>query len=305
MDSTILSLIENAPKIIVGVSGGRDSIALLHLLKDYYSQIYVAHVNYQTRANSYREEALVIQTCAQYQIPISVLKAEGCSLDMPNFEAHARKVRYQFYQECADKIGATLVLTAQHQHDLAETVLLRLLRGSNRLYIKKIRKLSPNLTLARPLLDWSRDDVTQYCIKHQIPWREDESNDSTYFLRNFLRKNVLPQLDGRVTNLYKRLALSARLNEEENAFLDKESARIRQQLGDEPLASQWLDLDSPIRRRVTTLLFDEKSLPAPGFSHLDEIIRKITQAKGDIVLWQDKGYQWKLTKGRLVFVKML
>ena len=303
MDSEIVSLLEDAPKVIVGVSGGRDSMALFHLLKPYYSKIYVAHVNYQTRDNSHIEEALVTQTCKQHQVSIGVLKAEGCSLDMPNFEAHARRVRYQFYQECADKIGATLILTAQHQSDLSETVLLRLLRGSNRLYMKKIRKLSSNLTLARPLLGWSRDEITNYCKENQIPWREDESNDSTYFLRNFLRKDILPQLRGRVANLDKRLALSAHLNQEENAFLDKESSRVRQLLGDEPLAIDWLTLDPPIRRRVTALLFEEKSLSAPTFHLLDEIVRKISRAKGGIILWQDKDWQWKLSKSRLVFVQ--
>ncbi|MGL5255323.1 MAG: tRNA lysidine(34) synthetase TilS [Brevinema sp.] len=305
MDSEIVTLIEKAPRIVVGISGGRDSMALLHLLKPYYSKIFVSHVNYQTRANSELEEALVTQTCHQHQIDFSVFKAEGCSLDMPNFEAHARRVRYQFYQQCADKIEASLVLTAQHRNDLVETVFLRLLRGSNRLYIKKIRKLSPNLVLARPLLDWSRDDITKYCQTNNIPWREDESNDSTYFLRNFLRKDILPQLNNRISNLDKRLALTAIINQEENDFLDRESARIRADLGDEPHVSEWLSLESPIRRRVTALLFEENNLPSPGFHQMDEIIRKISQAKGGIILWQDKGWQWKLSKGRLIFIKMI
>lgn len=301
LDSQILGLFAQSKGILAGISGGRDSMALLHLLQPFYSKLSVAHINYQTRSNSQLEEELVRQSCAALSLPCHVLKAEGCSLDMPNFEAHARKVRYAFYQEIAEQCGADILALGQHQSDLAETVLLRLLRGSPRLYVQKIRPLNKNLCLVRPLLSWSRSEITAHCEAHGLSWREDESNQSTYFLRNYLRHSILPLLSAKVPQTEARLALAARLCEESENFLQSEAQKQAALLGAGPEAKQFKALHPALKRRILALWFEEHSLPAPGVKACNEIFRKLSDAKGGIILHRQNKKEFALKGGRLIW----
>lgn len=183
--------------VVAGVSGGVDSVVLLHLLREGGFVPVAAHVNYGRRgADSDADEALVRRLCTQWGVPLRVHRGEiGGSV-----QEAAREVRYAFFGAVADEVGASAVATAHHRDDQAETLLLNLFRGAGPVGLAGIpvrRPLTPDSTVevVRPLLWALRSVIEAYARAHELPWREDASNQSVSYRRNVVRHEVLPLLE--------------------------------------------------------------------------------------------------------------
>ena len=191
-------------KLILAVSGGPDSLAMLHILAAIFppESLVVAHLNHGWRTEAAEEAEFVRETAVTLQIPchieetdvIDLARAEGLSL-----EEAGRKARYEFFARLARQVGAKAIAVGHHADDQAETVLMHLLRGSGLAGLRGMLAVSPlpgadDLWLVRPLLTTTRTEIEQYCQEHNLnPIIDPTNQDITYF-RNRLRHQLLPHL---------------------------------------------------------------------------------------------------------------
>jgi tRNA(Ile)-lysidine synthase len=176
-------------KYIVAVSGGVDSVVLLDALSRQGSlDLTIAHFDHGIRGNSADDRKFVESLAKKYNLVFEY--AEG-KLGPNASEATAREARYDFLDSVRHKHQATAIVTAHHQDDLVETIILNLLRGTGR---KGITSLKNTDTIKRPLLHCTKKEILQYAHTHAIEWHEDETNDSTEYLRNWIRHSIIPRL---------------------------------------------------------------------------------------------------------------
>ncbi|MEM7333715.1 MAG: tRNA lysidine(34) synthetase TilS [Chloroflexota bacterium] len=190
------------PKMIVGVSGGADSLALLHLLKELIGaeRLVVAHLDHGWRESSREDAEFVRQTAVSWRIPYHGQRLKSAK-KKTGLEAAGREARYQFLKDVARCEGASYMAVGHNQDDQVETILQHLLRGSGVAGLRGMSFAYPlmgdeQFTLIRPLLNTSREDIETYCqMNHLIP-RQDETNADPKFQRNRLRHELIPILKG-------------------------------------------------------------------------------------------------------------
>ncbi len=188
-------------RLLVAVSGGADSVALLRSLSqiaDRRELIHAAHFNHQWRAaESDADEQFVRELCDQLNVPLTCVRADSCGPPHPRSEQAARDLRYHFLTQAAYTLGARYVVTAHTASDRVETMLHNLCRGTGLSGVAaptQFRNLHEDLVLARPLLHANRDQVVAYLKAIGQPFREDSSNTDPAYKRNFIRHRVLPLL---------------------------------------------------------------------------------------------------------------
>lgn len=194
----------NDVTVLVAVSGGADSVALLRVMAQVaggMGWLVAAHFNHRLRRDdSDDDEAFVRDLSCQLNLPCEVERADDqqfSKIGGEGLEAAARAARYRFFQDAAHRCGARYVATAHTVDDQAETVLHRILRGTGLTGLAGIprqRLLCPGVTLVRPLLDFRRNEIIAYLESIQQPYRHDASNDQLRFTRNRIRRELLPQL---------------------------------------------------------------------------------------------------------------
>lgn len=187
----------NNVKLLVAVSGGMDSMVLLDLCNHFFSgKIGVAHINYQLRGkDSLADELLVEKICAQNNIPIftkRVIHDHTFGLGLNGLQEKAREIRYTYFQSIQQKFDYDYVLTAHHQEDVVETLLLKLVRGTGLRGAKGIP--SANQNIIRPLLSATKSMIETYAVNQHIQYRNDASNNSLKYDRNKVRHQVMPLL---------------------------------------------------------------------------------------------------------------
>ncbi len=195
--------LNKADPVLAAVSGGADSLALLHFLHSRHYPLVVAHFDHQLRPDSAADEAHVRALAAELGLPY-VSAAENVAAHAQaarlSVEEAARELRYRFLFQAARQAGAQAVATGHTADDQAETVLMHFLRGAGLAGLKGMppRSFLPvfdeTIALVRPLLDWTRAETEAYCQKHALLYRIDASNADTAYLRNQLRHELLPQL---------------------------------------------------------------------------------------------------------------
>ena len=182
-----------AGKYVVAVSGGVDSMVLLHLLAQMqrgqkYSFV-VAHFDHGIRPDSAEDRKLVQRTAESYGLPFVY---DQVSLGPTASEAVARDARYTFLHTVRTSAEADAIMTAHHQDDLLETVIINLFRGTKSRGLSSLRSTK---TLFRPLLSFTKQQIRDYAQQHKLEWREDSTNDDETYLRNYIRKQIMPRLD--------------------------------------------------------------------------------------------------------------
>ena len=194
------ALLQPGQRVVVGVSGGVDSMVLLEVLRRLGYRPVVAHVNYRLRgADSDADEALVRRFCRRHRLPLRVARIDlKVRTGGRAIQATARQVRYAFFRRVALLEGIDVVAVAHQRDDQAETLLLNLVRGSGLeglLGMRPKRRLGrENVWLVRPLLPVSRAEIEAWARAEGIPWREDVSNASLHYRRAVIRHKVLPLL---------------------------------------------------------------------------------------------------------------
>ena len=269
----------------IAYSGGRDSHVLLHWLASERAalgphRLRAAHVDHRLHADSARWAEHCAAVCAALDVPLDVhhVNARPASGDSP--EAAARAARYAAL--AAGLEDGDLLLTAHHQTDQAETVLLALVRGSGLAGAAAMpaQRRFGRGWLLRPLLDWPAVRVARYADDHGLAWAEDPSNRDARFDRNFVRAEALPLLAGRWPAAATTLARHAAHAADAQALLDEiataDGAHAPQ------LAVVQLAALSPARQRnLLRAWLHRHGAAAPSAARLDELLRQALTAAGD------------------------
>ncbi len=227
--------------VIVAVSGGADSTALLLALNElirsgwFSLRLTVAHLDHGLREQSKEDAAWVKQLATELGYPAVVRRVDvhkRAAETGDNLEQSARRVRYDFLKATARKARAQLILTAHTLDDQAETVLLRLLRGSAAEGLSGIESQRPleqgsNIQLGRPLISWARRaEVEDYCRAQQVEFRSDEMNENAEFTRVRIRKQLLPLMQSFNNKIVDALSRTAGLLREDADVLSLEAEKL-------------------------------------------------------------------------------
>ena len=195
-------LVSPGDKIIVGVSGGPDSVALLYLLNtlryDLGITLHVAHFNHKLRKSADRDQKFVIKLSRKLHVPITVSSAQQKFWKIKgSLEELARRYRFDFLIRTARKYKTSVIALGHTQDDLTETVLMRILRGTGMAGMRAIlpKRVIQGVTFVRPLLNFSKKEILSFLKKETIPYRIDPSNRSQKFFRNKIRLQLLPLLE--------------------------------------------------------------------------------------------------------------
>ncbi len=186
------NLFEKDERVVLGLSGGVDSMVLFHLLHELGIGIIAAHVNYNRRATAKREALELERIASRLDAPFECLDVkepiEG------NFQEEARKIRFSFFEKTAKKHGVEKVVLGHHLNDQIETFFMRLVKGGSFDTLKGMTPVEPfkDIKLVRPFLDVEKDTIVDYARKNDIPYFHDVSNDSPTHTRNRFRNRIIP-----------------------------------------------------------------------------------------------------------------
>ncbi len=298
-------------RIFIAVSGGLDSVALLHwlasplrlsLVRGRGPTLIVLHVNHHLQANSNEWEDFVQTLVAKYTLPLIIHQVDTKPAPAESIEAFARRERYAFFESCLEEGDALLL--AHHQNDEVETFFLNLSRGAglNGLSSMPERRPLGKGILIRPLLEYSRADLLAYAQKENLIWKEDPSNQDLRYDRNALRHDILPRISERWPDFNARVADTIRHLKTAreamdffiaNALEDLCHSREGGNLGWKPLltypiALQKLLLQAWIKRESHLVLSE---------AHLDRIVQDFLHSGRDKdPLFTLKG--WRLTRSQ-------
>ncbi len=214
------NLLSPHDRILMAVSGGLDSMALLHLMKQLDVEVAVAHCNFQLRdEDSDEDEAFVRAYCAKWNIPFFCKRFETnnyATAHKISIQMAARELRYAWFEELMAGKGFTKLATAHHFNDTIETMIINWVRGAG---IEGLRGIpSKRGNIIRPLLFATREEINTYAAEQAITWREDISNLTDDYQRNFIRHQVVPLLKRLNVSLENTLRESGIKMEDEWAF---------------------------------------------------------------------------------------
>lgn len=283
--------------LLVGFSGGLDSTVLLHLLHEYTArqsslyQLKAIHVHHGISANAddWAEHCRVI--CEKLTIPFLVERVSLIRESRQSLEAIARTARYQVFEKYLE--GGALI-TAHHQDDQLETLLLALKRGSGPRGLAGMPAVMSfaHGKLIRPLLNFSREDMERWAIETGLTWINDESNADNTYDRNFLRNEIIPHLKQRWPELGKTAARSAELcAEQENLITDIAAQDLSMVICDNgalDIAKLSL-LSEPRRHQVLRFWLREKTALVPSAHQLHLIWQEVALAREDatpLLVWE-------------------
>ena len=286
----------------VGFSGGLDSTVLLHWLKHALpagTALHAIHVHHGLQADADAWEAHCRALCADWGIPLQVEHVRIADRNR-NLEQQAREARHAAFKRHLQP-GDTLAL-AHHGDDVAETLLLRLMRGAGTEALGNMaeRENRANHHLWRPLLDFARADLLAYAQAHALSWVEDASNGDTGPDRNFLRQRVLPLLESRFGNVRARLSHSAALLREDAALLrplvEDALAICRSEAG--LSLSRLRALAPPLQAHVLRAWLSDAGHASPGAEALREFLHQLAEhTPDDDTRLDGPGYQIALWAG--------
>lgn len=274
--------------VVVAVSGGVDSVVLLHLLKELRNPTHpllVVHVDHQLRQESYRDARFVQELCEEWEIPCIVktvtVREEG---EKGSLQERARIARYKAFSEVMQREHSGILLTAHHADDQLETMVMRLARGTSLQGLSGIPRSRSfeNGTVHRPLLSFTKEELREYAVVNNLRYREDPSNQKKTYTRNRIRHDVIPNLKEEAPQVARHASsLASRLQEDEE-LLQQLTKSFVERMTIQTTAVSWsISLQSflegalPLQRRAIHLILNclsvEKSVTLTA-QHIEDIL---------------------------------
>ncbi|WP_300277188.1 tRNA lysidine(34) synthetase TilS, partial [Peptacetobacter sp.] len=195
------NMISDGDKIIVALSGGPDSVCLIHLLNRLKEsrnlEIYAAHLNHQIRGIEAQMDAMYVsELCNKLNIPVFIKSVDVpayCEKNGLSLEEGARKVRYEMLYEIKRRTGSNKIAVGHNMNDQAETVIMRIMRGTGLQGLRGIEYVRED-GIIRPILDIERKDIEEYCTKNELDPKIDKTNLESIYTRNRIRLELIPYM---------------------------------------------------------------------------------------------------------------
>lgn len=259
------NLLQKGDKIVLGLSGGPDSVCLLHVLKqleeEYDISIYAAHLNHQIRGIEAQKDVMYIsQLCDSLGIKFfvkSINVPEYCKKNGLSIEEGARKLRYEMFYEIKQKTKSNKIAIGHNLNDQAETILMRMMRGTGLQGLKGI-EYKRDETIIRPILDIERSSIESYCEEYNLNPRIDSTNLENIYTRNKIRLDLIPYMQENFnTNVIEsicRMGNNLKLDndyiEEEGNKKFKEVSKLNNNASVEIILDKYIDLHKAIKSRI-------------------------------------------------------
>ena len=293
VDKAFASLLESSKKIkymTVALSGGVDSVVLLHLLhqlqKTHHFTLKASHIHHGLSKNADKWVKFCEKLCTKLSVPLDIHYIKLPQKKSLGIEGEARRLRYE--KLLTSKTD--LVVLAHHEDDQAETFLLQLIRGAGVKGLSSMAHFDDSRRLWRPLLNTSRIEIESYAKKHQLKWIEDESNQNIDFDRNFIRLKVLPILKNRFNQITKVIYRSSSHLAEAQYLLDDlakidlksslKSTNYKHKLKVKALEK----LSNARAKNVLRYWLEINDQMMPSKDLLDELLRQVLTAKNDATI---------------------
>ena len=296
--------------IVVGVSAGPDSMALLYILKELREKIgfkiVVAHINHNVRKES-KEEALFLKKyCEDNDIIFEMMTITKYGDD--NFHNEARSIRYNYYEELIKKYGANYLMTGHHADDLIETILMRIVRGST---LRGYGGFSDcfqmdNYTIVRPLISVTKKELEDFDKKNDIPFCVDKSNFKDKYTRNRYRKNVLPFLKKEDKHVHEKFLKFSKEIMETDLYISKIVLKeINNVYHDNYLdIKKFKELDDIIKKRIIDYIFTsfyEDDIILIDDRHVTLVMEAVNSNKANLVFNLPNNYLLVKEYNRIYF----
>lgn len=318
---TKYNMIQDNDKVVIGVSGGPDSIALLTILnklkEKWNIKLYVAHINHRIRKEAEEETEYVKDFCAKIGVEIYIkeinVEEEAKRLKIGTEEA-GRNIRYAFFEEVLEKVGANKIATAHQKNDNAETVLMNIMRGTSIAGLKGIEKVRDGKFI-RPLIECSREEIENYCKDNKLDPKYDKSNNENIYTRNKIRNILIPYLqkeyNPNIIDTINRLAdLAAQEEQFLNKVVEKEYEKLLISVDNKRENIVILDLkkfnqlDYIIKSKLVLYTIAKVYGRTTGIEkvHIDDIIKLCENNIGNKYLSPRKGIKVYVKKGKIFFM---
>lgn len=316
------NMIKDGDEVVIGVSGGPDSITLLNILNNLKEKlnikIYVAHINHMIRKEANEETEYVREFCNKLGIDFFIKKIkveeEAKKLKIGTEEA-GRNIRYAFFEEVANMVGANKIATAHNSNDNAETVLMNIIRGTSVSGLKGIEKVRDGKFI-RPIIECNRNEIEEYCKEQNLDPRYDKSNKENIYTRNKIRNLLIPYLQKEFNpNIIEGINRLSYIAEEEERFLNKiveneyENILIsvnNNEKNDTIILNlkEFNKLDYVIKSKLILYTISKIYGKATGIEkiHIDDIIKLCKNNIGNKYLTPKKGLKIYVKKGKIFFI---
>ena len=309
-------MIENGEMVLVAVSGGADSLALLyglHALRAQLScKLHAVHLNHCLRPDADADTEFVQQHAARLELPCTIQRAEVPRLVKEwklSVEAAGRRARYQFYESVTTEIDATKVALGHHQDDIAETVLMNLIRGSGATGLKGIAPVR-DAKFIRPLAGFTRQQIEAFLTSIDVAPRHDTTNTNTRYLRNRIRHELIPRLESDYNpNIKTGLSRTADVLRAESEYLDTaaqkalETCRIQNQEKNVVLDRvEFRKYHVALQRRMLRQSVSEISgdMSDLYFAHCEKMLNLIETEASNALLALPNGLQFRRAYQQLI-----
>jgi tRNA(Ile)-lysidine synthase len=311
------NLINKKDKIVIGVSGGPDSMCLLHFLNakkdEYQTEIFVAHVNHKIREEADSDEEYVKNYCEKYNIPVFIKQ-----IDIKKYakeqkrgeEESGRIARYEFFDEVLNKTGSNKIATAHNNNDKVETVIMNIIRGSGIRGLIGIEAIRDKKYI-RPLIDCKREDIENYCNINKLNPRIDKTNAENVYARNKIRNVVIPyikqEFNPSIINAVTKLSDIAKEDDEYiNKITEIEYTKIQEKIDKNTIV---LDLktfnqeETIIKSRIILLSFEKLGVSRNEIekTNIEDIIKMCEKNIGNKYLIPKKGTKVSVKSGKIWF----
>lgn len=313
------NLIQSGDSIVIGVSGGPDSICLLHILNELKEElnlkIYVAHINHMIRKEADEETEYVKSFCKNIGVECFAQKINVVKIakeEKIGTEEAGRKIRYNFFEEVLKKTNSNKIATAHNNNDKVETIIMNILRGSGTAGLKGLDPIRENKFI-KPLIEISREEIEAYCEKNKLNPRIDKSNNENIYTRNKIRNIVIPYIKNEFNpNILKTINRLSEVATEENEYLNKVTQEIFNKICVEVETTdnstitldlkKFNNLELVIKRRLILYTINELLGTTEGIEkiNIDDIIKLCTNNIGNKYLRPTKNIKI-LVKNKKIF----
>ncbi len=313
------NLINANDKIVLGVSGGPDSLFMLNILnnlkEELQIELVVAHVNHMIRAEADEEEQFVKDFCKKINVEFYSKRIEAEKYANNNkigLEEAGRKIRYEFFEEVCKKTRSNKIAVAHNKNDKVETMIMHILRGSG---ISGLQGIQPqtNNKIIRPIIEIERKDIEKYCKEQKLEPRIDKSNFDNIYTRNKIRNVVIPYIKEEFNpNFIETMTRLSEVITEENAFLNKltetEYKNTLIQKTEKEIAldlKKFNKLDNIIKKRIILYTVSILRGGSQGIEkvHVEDIVKLCQNNIGNKFLVPNKGLKVLVKDKKIFFIK--